>query len=154
MAHGTTASVFITHPVHVVWDYIINPDNISHVLPGLLATYADKEPPYQAGDRWYGKARLFGITYDWVGVFTRVVLPRRMEFESTQSRFPFATCDILEEVPGGTRYTCQVTGEALFGGTLGRVVDALASKAYQRMLSRHRERLPEHVDAWASTRHS
>ncbi len=111
MAHGTTASVFITHPVHVVWDYIINPDNISHVLPGLLATYADKEPPYQAGgDRWYGKARLFGITYDWVGVFTRVVLPRRMEFESTQSRFPFATCDILEEVPGGTRYTCQVTG--------------------------------------------
>jgi hypothetical protein len=149
MAHGT-ASVVIGHPAQVVWDYIIDPSNTSNVLPGLLETRADKEPPYVPGDLWHGKARMFGITYEWTGVFTRVEMHKVMEFRSVQSRFPFVTTDTLEAVAGGTRYTCQAKGEPAFGGPMGRLVDAVMSMAYQRVLARHLERLPAHVDAWTA----
>ncbi|MGA5465654.1 SRPBCC family protein [Mycobacterium sp. NPDC050041] len=151
MAHGT-ASVVIAHPAQVVWDYIVDPDYTSNVLPGIVAVRAEKRPPYVPGDVWHGTARMFGITYEWTGVFTRFEPPRVMEFRSTKSRFPFVTIDTLEEVPGGTRYTCQATGEPAFGGPVGRLLDAAMSTAYQRVLARHLARLPAHVDGWAVNR--
>lgn len=82
------------------------------------------------------------------GVFTRVDAPKVMEFRLTESRFPAATTDTLEEVAGGTRYTCHVSGDPAFGGRLGRLVDVLVSKAPQRALAKHLARLPAHIDSW------
>jgi uncharacterized protein YndB with AHSA1/START domain len=144
---NVTASVVIAHPVQVVWDYIIHPDNISNVLPGIVSVDAGKEPPYAPGDLWHGVSRSFGITNEWTGVFTRVDNPNVMEFRTTESRFPITTTDTLEEVAGGTRYTCHVTGEAVFGGPVGRLVDAVMSRVSQRMLAKHLAQLPAHIDA-------
>ena len=147
---NATASVDIAHPAKVVWDYIIDPDHASNVLPGLLATYADKRPPYVPGDLWHDKARFFGITYQWTGVFTRVETHKVMEFRSTESRFPFATTDTLDEIAGGTRYTAEATGEPAFGGRVGRLIDAVVSEAYKRVLARHLAHLPAHIDSWVA----
>lgn len=150
---NATASVDIAHPAHVVWDYIIDPDNASNVLPGLLETRADKRPPYEPGDLWHGTAKFFGITYEWTGVFTRVETHKLMEFRSTESRFPFATTDTLEKVPGGTRYIAHATGDPAFGGPIGRLIDGIISTAYKRVLAKHLSVLPAHIDEWvASTR--
>lgn len=150
MAHGT-ASVVIPHPRDVVWDYIVDPDHTANVLPGILEVRAEKRPPYVPGDLWHGVGRSFGVTYDWTGVFTRFDRPAVMEFRSTESRFPFVTTDTLDEVAGGTRYTCKVIGEPVFGGPLGRLIDATMSKVYQRILARHLAGVPAHVDAWVVT---
>lgn len=147
---NATASVVVAHRPQVVWDYIIDPDHASNVLPGLLTTHADKRPPYVPGDLWHGTARFFGITYDWTGIFTHVEIHKVMEFRSTESRFPFATTDTLEAVAGGTRYTAHATGDPAFGGPIGRFVDAVTSKAYRRVLARHLAHLPAHIDAWAA----
>lgn len=96
---SASASVVIAHSADVVWQYITDPDNTSHVLPGTLSTHADKRPPYEVGDRWYGRAKFFGMTYEWIGVFTRVEVDRLMEFRSVESRFPFITTDTLDAVP-------------------------------------------------------
>ncbi len=143
------ASVVIPHPAQVVWDYIIRPDNLSIILPGIVSVDAGKEPPYVPGDVWRGVSRSLGITNRWTGVFTRVDIPKVMEMQITESRFPFATIDTLEEVAGGTRYTFRVTGEPAFGGPLGRLVDAVTSMAFKRALVKHLARLPAHIDAWA-----
>jgi carbon monoxide dehydrogenase subunit G len=37
---NVTASVLIDHPAQVVWDYIIHPDNIANVLPGIVSVDA------------------------------------------------------------------------------------------------------------------
>jgi uncharacterized protein YndB with AHSA1/START domain len=146
---NATAFVDIAHPPQVVWDYIIDPDHASTVLPGLIATHADKRPPYVPGDLWHGTARFLGLTYHWTGVFTRVEIHKVMEFQSTESRFPFATTDTLEEIAGGTRYTAEASGDPFFSGPVGRAIDAVVSKIHQRVLARHLARLPAHVDAWA-----
>jgi carbon monoxide dehydrogenase subunit G len=144
-----TASVVIAHPAQVVWDYIIHPDNISNVLPGIVSVDAGKEPPYVRGDLWHGVSRSFGITDNWTGIFVRVDAPRVMEFRITESRFPpsTTTTDTLEEVADGTRYTCHVTGNPPFGGPVGRLVDAVMSRVAQRILARHQTQLPAHIDA-------
>jgi len=95
---NVTASVVIAHPAQVIWDYIIHPDNIANVLPGIVSVDAGKEPPYVPGDLWHGVSRSFGITTEWTGVFTRVDIPSVMEFRTTESRFPITTTDTLEEV--------------------------------------------------------
>ncbi|QLL06433.1 SRPBCC family protein [Mycobacterium vicinigordonae] len=145
-----TASVVIPHPAQVVWDYIIDPDHLSIILPGIVSVDAGKEPPYGPGDVWHGVSRSFGITNKWTGVFTRVDIPHVMEMEITESRFPFATIDTLEEVASGTRYTFRVTGDPALGGPLGRLVDAVMSMAFKRTLVKHLARLPAHIDAWVS----
>src|SRR5882757_167321 len=144
---NVTASVVIAHPAQVIWDYIIHPDNIANVLPGIVSVDAGKEPPYVPGDLWHGVSRSFGITTEWTGVFTRVDIPRVMEFRTTESRFPITTTDTLEEVAGGTRYTCHVTGDPPFGGPVGRLIDAVMSRVSQRMLAKHLAQLPAHIDA-------
>lgn len=144
---NVTASVVIAHPAQVVWDYIIHPDNIGNVLPGIVSVDAGKEPPYVPGDLWHGVSRSFGITNAWTGVFTRVDIPNLMEFRTTESRFPLTTTDTLEEVAGGTRYTCHVTGDPPFGGPVGRLVDAVMSGVSQRILAKHLAQLPAYVDA-------
>jgi hypothetical protein len=80
-------------------------------------------------------------------VFTRVDIPNVMEFQTTESRFPITTTDTLEEVAGGTRYTCHVTGDPPFGGPVGRLIDAVMSRVSQRMLAKHLAPLPAHIDA-------
>ena len=147
---SASASVVIAHSADVVWQYITDPDHTSHVLPGTLSTHADKRPPYEVGDRWYGRARFFGMTYEWIGVFTRVEVDRLMEFRSVESRFPFITTDTLDAVPGGTRYTCRAVGEPMVRGRAGRLLDVGMSKVYQHVLRRHLSKLPGHIDAWAS----
>ena len=82
-----TASVVIAHPARVVWDYIIHPDNISNVLPGIVSVDAGKEPPYVPGDLWHGVSRSFGITDNWTGIFVRVDAPRVMEFRIAETRW-------------------------------------------------------------------
>ena len=146
---NVTASVVVAHPTQVVWDYIIHPDNIGNVLPGIVSVDAGKEPPYAPGDVWHGVSKSFGLTNRWTGVFTRVDEPRVMEFRTTESRFPITTTDTLDEVAGGTRYTCRVTGEPAFGGPLGQVLDAAMSRLMQRSLAKHLAGLPAHIDAWA-----
>lgn len=146
-----TASVVIAHAPQVVWDYIIHPDNIGNVLPGIVSVDAGKEPPYAPGDLWHGVSRSLGITDTWTGVFVRVEAPRVMEFRITKSRFPSTTTDTLEEVPGGTRYTYRITGEPALGGSLGRMLDAVLSRVLQRVLAKHQAKLPAHIDAWART---
>ena len=146
---NVTASVIIAHPAHVVWDYIIHPDHLPHVLPGIVSVDAGKEPPYVPGDLWHGVSRSFGITNAWTGVFAKVDAPKMMEFRITESRFPVTTIDTLDEVPGGTCYTCYVTGEPALGGSLGRLVDVLMSKAIKRAMTKHQAELPAHIDAWA-----
>jgi hypothetical protein len=140
--------VIFAHPAQVVWDYIIHPDNICNVLPGIISVDAGKEPPYAPGDLWHGVSRSLGVTDRWTGVFIRVDAPRLMEFRITESRFPSTTTDTLEEVSGGTRYTCRITGEPALGGRVGRLIDAVVSKAIQRALARHQAKLPAHIDAW------
>jgi Polyketide cyclase / dehydrase and lipid transport len=147
---NVTASVVIPHPAQVVWDYIIHPDNLSVILPGIVSVDAGKEPPYVPGDVWRGVSRPFGITNRWTGVFTRVDIPTVMEMQIKESRFPFATNDTLEEVAGGTRYAFRVTSEPAFGGPLGRLVDAVMSKAFKRAFVKHLARLPAHIDARVS----
>lgn len=145
---NVTASVVIAHPAQVVWDYIIHPNNIANVLPGIVSVDAGKEPPYVPGDVWHGVSRSFGMTNRWTGVFTRVDVPRVMEFRTIESRLPITTTDTLEEVADGTRYTCHVTGEPAFGGPIGRLVDAVMSRAMRRPLTRQLAGLPAHIDAW------
>ncbi|OBI47593.1 hypothetical protein A5707_19170 [Mycobacterium kyorinense] len=149
---NVTASILIAHPVQVVWDYIIHPDHLSNVLPGIISVDAGKEPPYAPGDLWHGVSRSFGITNDWTGVFTKVDAPKTTEFRITESRFPVTTLDTLDEVPGGTRYTCQINGEPALGGPIGRLIDALMSKAMTRAMTKHQAKLPAHIDAWVSSR--
>jgi hypothetical protein len=107
----------------VVWDYTIHPGNISNVLPGIVSVDAGKEPPYVPGDLWHGVSRSFGITDNWTGIFVRADAPRVMEFRITESRFPSTTTDTLEEVAGGTRYACHVTGDPPFRGPVGRLLE-------------------------------
>jgi len=144
---NVTASVVIAHPAQVVWDYLIHPDNISNVLPGIVSVDADKEPPYVPGDLWHGVSRSFGVTNEWKGAFTRVDTPNVMEFRTTESRFPITTTDTLEAVADGTLYTCHVTGDPPFGGPVGRLVDAVMSRLSRRMLAKHLAQLPAHIDA-------
>ena|SRR5690348_7498469 len=146
------ASVVIGHPAQVVWDYIIHPDHIANVLPGIVSVDAGKEPPYAPGDVWRGVSRTFGVTDRWTGVFVRADVPRVMEFRVDDSRFPSTTTDTLEDVPGGTRYTCHITGDPPFGGPIGRLADTVLSKVAQRMLARHQARLPAHIDAYVSNK--
>lgn len=146
---NATASVVIAHPAQVVWDYIIHPDNLSKVLPGIVSVDAGKEPPYVPGDVWHGVSRSFGITNKWSGVFIRLEAPNLMEFRITESRFPVTTVDTLEAVTGGTRYTCRVTGEPALSGPVGRLLDAVMSRAIQRAMVKHQAQLPTHVDAWS-----
>lgn len=141
------ASVIIAHPPQVVWDYIIHPDNISTVLPGIVSVDAGKEPPYGPGDLWRVVSRSFGLTNAWTGAFTRVEIPNVMEFRITESKFPMTTIDTLEAITGGTRYTCHVTGDPPFGGPIGRLVHAVMSRVAQRILARHQAHLPAHIDA-------
>ncbi|WP_458316946.1 SRPBCC family protein [Mycolicibacterium brisbanense] len=148
---NVASSVVVAHPPQVVWDYIIHPDNISNVLPGIISVDAGKEPPYTPGDVWHGVSRSLGVTDRWTGVFDRVDAPRMMEFRITESQFPSITTDTLEEVPGGTRYTCRITGEPAFGGAIGRMIDAVVSRLLQRVLAKHQSKLPAHIDAWALT---
>jgi len=145
-----TSSVVIAHPPQVVWDYVIDPDHLPNLLPGTISVDAGKEPPYVPGDVWHGVSRSFGITNQWTGVFTKVDAPRMMEFQLTESRFPVTTIDTLDEVPGGTRYTCHITGEPALGGPVGRLVDALMSGVIRRAMTKHHTKLPAHVDAWAA----
>lgn len=145
---NVSSSVVIAHPPQVVWDYIIHPDNIGSVLPGILSVDAGKEPPYAPGDVWHGVSRTLGITDKWTGVFMRADAPKVMEFRITESRFPSTTTDTLEEVPGGTRYTCQITGEAALRGPIGQMVDGALSRVIQRVLAKHQSKLPAHIDAW------
>lgn len=149
---AATASIVVGHPPELVWTYITDPDHTAHVLPGTLTTRAEKAPPYGVGDLWDGRARFFGMTYDWTGVFTQVETNRLMQFRSTESRFPFITTDTLDEVDGGTRYTCRAVGKPLVGGRAGRLLDVAMAKAYQRVLQRHLMELPGHIDAWAAGR--
>ncbi len=65
---AATASVVVGHPPELVWTYITDPDHAAHVLQGTLTTRAEKPPPYGVGDLWHGRARFFGMTYDWSGV--------------------------------------------------------------------------------------
>jgi uncharacterized protein YndB with AHSA1/START domain len=141
------ASVVIKHPPQVVWDYIVNPDNLSIILPGIVSVDAGKDPRYVPGDVWHGVSRSFGITNRWTGVFTRVDTPKVMEMEITESRFPFATIDTLEEVAGGTRYRFRVTGKPALRGPVGRLLDALTSKIFQHALTKSLAELPTHIDA-------
>ena len=146
---NATASVVVAHPAQLVWDYISHPDNLSNVLPGIVSVdTGGKEPPYVPGDLWHGVSRSFGITNEWTGIFTRVDAPKVMEFRLTESKVPAATTDTLEQVAGGTRYTCHVTGDPSLGGPLGRLVDALVSRVIQRALAKHLAHLPAHIDAW------
>lgn len=146
---SATTSVVIAHPAQLVWDYIIHPDHLPNVLPGTVSVDAGKEPPYVPGDVWHGVSRSFGIANRWTGVFTRVDAPRLMEFRSTESKFPVTTIDTLEDVPGGTRYTCHLNGKPAVGGPVGRLLDAVMSRAIQRAMSKHQAKLPAHIDAWA-----
>jgi len=104
-------------------------------------------PHHSPGDVWHGVSRSFGVTTAWTGVFTRVDVPTVMEFRTTQSRFPMTTTDTLDEVDGGTRYTCRVTGDPLLGGPVGRLLDAVLSWVGQRILAKHQAQLPGHIDA-------
>lgn len=149
---NVTASIVIAHQAQLVWDYIIHPDNLSNVLPGIVSVDAGKEPPYAPGDLWHGVSRSFGITNEWTGVFTKVDAPKVMEFRITESRFPVTTIDTLDEGPGGTCYTCHVTGEPALGGPIGRLFDAVMSRAMKRALAKHQAKLPAHIDAWVSSR--
>ncbi|MEZ0354167.1 SRPBCC family protein [Mycobacterium sp. pR1184] len=146
---NVTASVVIAHPAEVVWEYIIHPDHLHNVLPGIVSVDAGKDPPYVPGDVWHGVSRSFGITNRWTGVFERVDAPTMMEFRLTDSRFPVTTIDTLDEIAGGTRYTCRVIGEPSLGGPLGRFFDAVVSRAIKRSMTKQQAKLPAHVDAWA-----
>jgi uncharacterized protein YndB with AHSA1/START domain len=148
---NVTASVVIAHPAQLVWDYIIHPDNLSNVLPGIVSVDAGKEPPYAPGDLWHGVSRSFGITNKWTGVFTTVDAPHLMEFRITESKSPVTTIDTLDKVPGGTRYTFHIAGEPALGGPIGRLIDALVSKAMKRALEKHQAKLPAHIDEWVSS---
>ncbi|WP_073876289.1 SRPBCC family protein [Mycobacterium paraffinicum] len=148
-----TASVVIAQPPQTVWDYIIRPDNLSIILPGIVSVDAGKEPPYAPGDVWHGVSRSFGITNRWTGVFTRVDMPEVMEMEITESKFPFATIDTLEEVPEGTRYTFRVVGEPAIRGPLGRLLDAVMSAAFKRALVKSLAQLPAQIDAAVREKH-
>lgn len=148
---NVTASIVIAQPAQVVWDYIIHPDNLANVLPGIVSVDAGKEPPYAPGDVWHGVSRSFGMTNKWTGVFTKVDAPRLMEFRITESSSPVTTIDTLDEVPDGTRYTCHVTGEPAIGGPVGRFLDVIVSKAMKRVLEKHQAKLPAHIDKWVSS---
>ena len=94
----------------------------------------------------------FGISNKWTGVFTKVDAPKVLEFRirSPGSRHHHRH---LGGVPGGTRYTCNVTGEPTQGASIGRLIDAMLSRAMKRTMTKRRAKLPAHVDAWArSTR--
>ncbi|KUI30676.1 hypothetical protein AU196_14280 [Mycobacterium sp. IS-1742] len=144
-----TASIIIAHPAQVVWDYIIHPDHLRNVLPGIVSVDPGKEPPYAPGDVWHGVSRSLGVTNPWTGVFERVDAPTMMQFRITESRFPVTTIDTLDEVEGGTRYTCRITGEPILGGAVGRLFDAVVSRVMQRAMASQQAKLPAHVDAWA-----
>lgn len=132
----------------MVWDYIINPDHLHSVLPGIVSVDAGGQPPYVPGDVWHGVSKSFGITNRWTGVFEEVNAPTMMKFRITESRFPVTTIDTLDEVNGGTRYTCHVTGEPVLGGPAAQVLDALVSKAIKRLMTKQQAKLPAHIDAW------
>jgi hypothetical protein len=80
-------------------------------------------------------SRSLGITDKWTGVFVRVHAPEVMEISRRRVKGPSTTIDTLEEVPGGTRYTCRITGEPAFGGPVGRADDAVLSRLLQRVLA-------------------
>jgi hypothetical protein len=128
---NVTSSVVISHLPQVVWDYIVHPDHIGNVLPGIVSVDACKEPPYSPGDVWHGVSRSLGITDKWTGVFIRADAPKVMEFRLTESRFPTTTTDTLED------------------GPIGRMVDGALSRVIQRALAKHQSKLPAHIDAWA-----
>ncbi|OJZ72560.1 hypothetical protein BRW65_15990 [Mycobacterium paraffinicum] len=80
-------------------------------------------------------------------------MPEVMEMEITESKFPFATIDTLEEVPEGTRYTFRVVGEPAIRGPLGRLLDAVMSAAFKRALVKSLAQLPAQIDAAVREKH-
>lgn len=124
-------SIAIERSKQAIWTYLVDPDKLLLWQSGVVELSGEWEGEPKTGDRASGAMRIAGRKVEFQTEFTVVDPPKRLEFKSAKSPFPFVVWMQLEDSDGSTRATYHGEAES-FGGFFGKLADAIVTKMYQR----------------------
>ncbi|MDP8961106.1 MAG: SRPBCC family protein [Actinomycetota bacterium] len=114
-----------------IWPYLVEPDKLLLWQSGVVSLHGEWEGEPRPGDRANGAIRIAGRRVDFQTEFTVINPPRRVQFKSAKSPFPFVVSVELADADGGTHVTYHGEAES-FGGFFGRFADPIVTKLYGR----------------------
>lgn len=126
--------MLIRCPVHEVWEYCIDPNNVVVWLPGIEACEPATPGPCGVGTVWRGRYRFLGVARNWHGEFTRFDPEKGTEFRSDRGGYTGVARTSFESTDEGVRLTYHDEAESGLGGVFGKFADPVVSKAYTRAL--------------------
>lgn len=138
------ATIHIERGPDEVWAFIADPDNLP-VWNTALVT-AESDGPMEKGAKISGQVKFLGKKIDYVNEVTEFDSPRRTEYRSVESPFPWHGGTILEQDGNGTKVTAFLESENI-RGFFGKLGDPIVAKMYGRQMRSDLENLKEILES-------
>lgn len=138
------ATVHIERSPDDVWSFVAEPDNLP-VWNSAVVT-AETDGPLASGAQIRGQVKFLGKKLDYVNEMTQFEPPKRSEYHSVESPFPWRGGTILEPDGDGTRVTTFLESENI-RGFFGKMGDPIVAKMYGRQMRSDLDNLKEILES-------